>query len=340
MTSDGTDAENPGNVGNMGRGYVNALASVQAPTLPALRLKHWSWTDHDGDGQIAPGDVVTVNATFVNHLADAQQLSVGLTGLLPYPFLDFTGTEVQISTLDSGDSVAVALPFAVASDVPQNSYVQLLTRIRYGNVEDTPDRINFIINDSVGAVHTALRALYTATGGDSWRANTNWDINNVPTWDELLSWHGVLSVDNRFAGLHLPLNDLTLTGEFPAEFFELPLLQTLALSTNNITSPLPKGLGNFTSLRQLDLSLNQFHGPIPKELGNLLQLEVLKLDWMNGLTGPIPKELGNLTKLKHLNLQINLLSGEIPAELGNLSELLFLHISWNQLTGPDPPRAG
>ena len=339
MASDNIDAENPDHVGNMGRGYVNALASVQAPTLPAVRLKRWSWTwtDHDGDDQITVGDVVTVNATFVNHLADAQQLSIGLTGLLAYPFLDFTGTEVQISTLDSGDSVTVALPAMIASDIPQNSYVQLLTRIRYGNAEDTPDRINFIINDSVEAIHTALSALYTATGGDNWRVNTNWDINNIPTWDELLTWHGLLSIDGWLTGLYLPWNELL--GELPAEFFGLSLLQDLSLPLNSLTGPLPKELENWTSLRRLDLSYNHFRGTIPKELGNLPNLQVLRLNW-NILTGPIPKELGNLPELTHLALHVNQLSGEIPAELGNLSALLFLEIASTHVTGSIPPELG
>ena len=335
MASDNIDAENPGYVGNMGRGYVNALASVQAPTLPAVRLKRWSWTwtDRDGDDQITPGDTVTVNAAFVNHLADARQLSIGLAGLLSYPFLDFTGTEVQISSLDSGDSVTVALPAMVASDIPQNSYVRLLTRIRYGNAEDTPDRISFILNNSIESIHTALSALYTATGGDNWRVNTNWDINNVPTWDELKTWHGMLFIDGSLKGLYLPWNNLS--GELPAEFFGLSLLQTLALPSNSLTGPLPKEVGNLTKVKRLNLQINGLSGEIPAELGNLSNLLLLDLSG-NALTGQIPKKLGKLSRLKELHLGENSISGEIPAELGELSSVEVINLSHNKLTGQLP----
>ena len=95
LTSDNMDAENPGLGGQLGRGFVNALAAVQRPSSPAVRLKRWSWADGDGDRQIASGDVVTVTATVINYLSYASQLRVGLVGAEPYPFIDMTTARGQ-----------------------------------------------------------------------------------------------------------------------------------------------------------------------------------------------------------------------------------------------------
>ena len=79
LSSENMDAENPAYAGLLGRGYINAEAALQTPVLPAIRVKRWSWTDADGDSQITSGEEVTIMATMVNYLADARQLSVGLT---------------------------------------------------------------------------------------------------------------------------------------------------------------------------------------------------------------------------------------------------------------------
>ena len=125
LTSDNIDAENPGFAGQLGRGLVNALAAVQAPTFPAVRLKRWSWTDQDGDRMIESGDLVTVTATVVNYLSDARGLSVGLVGAEPYSFLDLTGAEVEVGFLAGGDSVEVEFGFRVTTDAPDNQRVRL-----------------------------------------------------------------------------------------------------------------------------------------------------------------------------------------------------------------------
>ena len=336
MASESIEAENPTYAGNAGRGYVDAYASVQPPALPAVRLKRWSWTDSDGDGNIAAGDEVTVSATFVNHLADAQQLSIGLMGLRPYSFLDLSSAEVPVSTINGGDSVEVSLPFTVSPDSPANTPVLLITRIRHGNMVDTPDRMSFIINPSIDSLHIALSAFYNATGGDGWIHR--WDISTVPTMEELLNWYGVRSTEGWFTGLNLRFNNLK--GVLPPEFSSgLSHLYELMFGFNDLYGEIPKELGNFSDLRQLELWYNKFDGEIPKELGNLTQLEVLMLEW-NNLTGVVPRELGNLRDLKVLTLSGNDLSGEIPVELGNLEKLERLGLSYNQLSGSIPPELG
>ena len=361
LSSENMDAQNPAFAGQLGRGYVNALAAIQEPTLPAVRLKRWNWTDRDGNREIASGDAVTITATVVNYLADASQLKVGIVGAEPYPFIDLATSEVNVGPLASGDSTEVRFEFTVATDAPVNQRVRFYTRIREGAHEDEADMLSFWVNRSLEVVHKSLSAFYTATGGDRWTYNDNWDITSVPSEEELQTWYGVglnegllvgLSLlDNNLTGMLPPelgsfpqlqwlfLDSNTLTGSIPPELGSLSQLQDLYLEANSLTGAIPPELGSLSRLIALSLRGNDLTGTIPTELGSLSQLQRLWL-WDNSLTGPIPSELGSLSQLEYLNLSNNTLTGPIPSELGSLSRLIALFLDSNTLTGPIPSELG
>ena len=141
---------------------------------------------------------------------------------------------------------------------------------------------------SVASDRAALVALYSATGGASWIARTNW-LSDRP----LDEWHGAsTNSGGRVARLELFNNQLT--GSIPAE------------------------LGDLTNLQMLNLDNNQLTGSIPTELGDLTNLEVLGL-YNNQLTGSIPAELGGLSNLERLWLSGNELTGCVPAGLRDVA---------------------
>ncbi len=110
----------------------------------------------------------------------------------------------------------------------------------------------------------ALLHLYHSTKGSHWKKNKGWNRTNTPC-----DWQGV-SCQNRH-------------------------------------------------VTRLYLSSNQLSGPIPKSIGNLSQLKSLSLD-SNKISGPIPESIGNLSQLKNLYLSDNQLScDEIPTSLKNSS---------------------
>ena len=334
LTSENIDLENPGFAGQLGRGLVNALAAVRVPTLPAVRLKRWSWTDQDGDRQIASGDVVTIKATVINYLSDASGLRVGLVGADPYTFLDMTTAEVDVGFLAGGDSTEIQFEFRVAADAPDNQRVRLYTSIRDGGFADGADQLSFRVNLSLEAVHRGLSAFYTATDGDNWILNDNWDITRVPSEEELAKWIGVGLNEGFLVGLVMGPNNLR--GTLPPELENLQNLLNLALFGNEgLTGPIPPQLGNLENLQRLVLLRNSLIGPIPPELENLEQLQVLNL-FGNSLSGSIPPELGNLKQLQELYLPSNSLSGSIPPELGNLGQLRELFLWGNSLSGSIP----
>ena len=295
LTSDNMDAENQAMAGQLGRGFVNALAAVQMPSVPAVRLQRWSWEDDDGDHMIASGDAVTVTASVVNHLSDARQLSVGLVPAEPYSFIDMTAAEASVGYLAGGDSAEVRLEFRVAADAPAHRQVRFFTRIRDGTFEDGADMLTLGVNLSQELVHRSLSALYTATGGDNWTHNDNWDITRVPTETELATWAGVILLEGWLVELALPDNNLT--GQLPPEIGNLPQLRRLDLNGNSLSGPIPPELGNLSQLRELGLSGNSLSGSVPPELGNLSQLRWLAL-FENSLTGVLPRSLMQLERLE------------------------------------------
>jgi len=361
LASEYIEAENPDQAGQLGHGYVNAEASLKTPIIPAVRLARWTWDDTDGDRMITSGEEVTIKAMFVNHLADAQELSIRLTGAESYPYIDLSNAEQMVGRLAHGDSTEVTLRFVVANDAPSSRMIRLYIRIRAGFFVDEPDQLSFGINARIELYHSALRALYMSTGGASWRRNRNWDITTVPTPSELAWWYGVEVRHGILSRLFLCSNNLTgtlpgelgnlqglrdlrlcynsISGGIPPELGNLTQLQYLSLWGNPLTGEIPNELGNLSQLRHLELHGSLLTGEIPPELGNLSHLQRLELH-TNSLTGDIPSELGNLTRLQRLNLNSNTLTGEIPRELGNLTQLQRLYVSSNSLTGEIPRELG
>ena len=337
LSSENMDAENPGYVGQLGSGYVNAEASLQAATVPAVRVKRWSWSDADGDGQINSGDQVTVDVTLINYLSAARSLTVELVAAESYPFITMTAAEYQVGSLERDDSTEVTFQFEVAADVPPNKSAQFYVRIRDGAFIDEVDAFRFGINRRPDLVHASLSAIYVATDGDNWTDNTGWDVTMVPAEEEFSNWYGIVTALGRV--VVLDLSDNNLTGTLPVEWGGLSELEFLWLFYNSLSGPIPVELGQLSELRVLDLEENSLTGEIPVELSQLAKLEELWLDH-NSLSGPIPAELGQLSKLVQLWLNRNSLLGPIPAELGQLSELELLELGDNSLSGPIPAELG
>ncbi|KAM5587555.1 receptor-like protein EIX1 [Rosa sericea] len=92
----------------------------------------------------------------------------------------------------------------------------------------------------------------------------------------------------------------------------LPLVNTIDLSSNNLSGEIPEEMRNLSNLGSLNLSRNLLTGKIPEDIGSLQRLQTLDLS-CNHLHGPIPLSMTYMTLLSKLNLSYNDLSGPIPS---------------------------
>jgi len=316
--------------GQLGRGFINAFASLTPQKFPGIRLRKWSWSDSDGDRQIDSHDEVTINMQIVNDLVDAHQLTLELVPANFYSFITVSPAMISIGSLANNDSMDVEFRLKVATDAGLSKVVQFYPRIREGAFVDDIEVLTFGINLRLNATFNALKALYNSTNGDHWHNNKNWDLTSIPTIESLDQWKGVSYT--KLSLTHLNLERNNLKGFLPKELGNLSQLQVMGLNTNSLTGGIPTELGNLENMNLLSLENNSLSGSIPSELGNLSNLLFMYLQ-NNLLSGTLPKELGQLTNLRKLNLSGNEFSGSIPPEIGQLSKLMDLNLSNNLLVG-------
>jgi hypothetical protein len=207
----------------------------------------------------------------------------------------------------------------------------------------------------------ALKALYNATGGDSWTKRTGWEnINSTATKDDVTTtWIGIKTIvdghitkidfyDNNLAGPLPPeISNLQwlkilsiyynkLSGQLPEEIGEMLALEQLCLSSNQLTGPLPETLGNLSNLRVFEFTGNSLNSAFPGEiLQKLSKLESIYL-YHCGLTGVVPDIFDSLPLFSYLDLSRNQLEGEIPQSISRLKNITTLSIGQNLFSGNLP----
>ena len=150
---------------------------------------------------------------------------------------------------------------------------------------------------------------------------------NAPVPEFIANFINLTSLHLSFCGLK---------GTFRENVFQIPTLQTLDLSNNELLQgALPDAIDNLTMLSRLDLSNGNFSGSIPNSMANLVQMVYLDMSF-NSFTGPIPS-FSMAKNLTQINLFHNKLTGQITSTHWNdLPNLVNLHLSFNSLEGSVP----
>ncbi|MFL0354521.1 immunoglobulin domain-containing protein [Xanthomarina sp. GH4-25] len=96
----------------------------------------------------------------------------------------------------------------------------------------------------------ALIALYNSTDGANWANNTNWN-----TAEPVSTWAGITVVNNHVT--RIDKNRGNLVGTLPIELQNLPYLEHLQLSRNNLSGTVPD-LTGLANLNFFNINLNDF----------------------------------------------------------------------------------
>ena len=176
-----------------------------------------------------------------------------------------------------------------------------------------------------------LDALYTQTDGAGWSNKTGW---GGATGTEC-SWYGISCDQSGSTVTSISLGSNNLVGKLPANLAILVNLQSINVSINLLTGPIPS-LTGLTNLQYFNAYINGLSGPLPSLSGltNLFYFDAA----FNYLSGSIPPIAG-LNNLATFRVSANHLSGSLPS-LSGLSNLGNFDVTGNQLTGSIPSLAG
>ncbi|PON42519.1 Leucine-rich repeat domain containing protein [Parasponia andersonii] len=173
---------------------------------------------------------------------------------------------------------------------------------------------------------------------------------NLVDWNQSMdccTWDGVSCHEGRVISLRLTGKSI-VGGIEDSSLFNLRYLESLDLSFNHFSTPIPSSLGKLTNLRYLNLSTAGFVGQIPIEIAHLTNLVTLDFstDSLVFLEIPRPKLenpnlsmlVHNLSKLEELYLDGVNISARgrdwCQALSSSLPNLRVLSLSYCSLSGP------
>ncbi|XP_024984312.1 receptor-like protein 7 [Cynara cardunculus var. scolymus] len=134
----------------------------------------------------------------------------------------------------------------------------------------------------------------------------------------------------------LKLKYTNLRGKLPENIFNLPYLEELDMSFNDLVDRFPKVNTSISiPLKWLDLSYTNLSGEIPKSISHLKSLNHLVLSHTN-LSGEILDSISHLKSLNYLDLSYIKLSRELPKSFCHLKSLNTLLLNSCGLMGPFP----
>ncbi|ERN14212.1 receptor-like protein kinase HSL1 [Amborella trichopoda] len=178
-----------------------------------------------------------------------------------------------------------------------------------------------------GQILLRLRACLSDPNG----VFASWDGAN----DTPCNWTGISCNPITSAVEAINLDNLNLSGDFPAMACQIPTLKNLSLGDNNLGNGISqRDISLCFRLHYLNLGYNIFSGPLPEFLPEFAELRWLNLSGCN-FSGDIPASFGQFPRLQNLTLGNNLLNGTIPPFLTNLTDLIALEIGYNPFT-PSP----
>lgn len=191
-----------------------------------------------------------------------------------------------------------------------------------------------------------LREFFDTTHGTTWSVSSGWTVSaDYCSWHGVTcNGAEVIEIDlgnNNLTGtpassifrlprlrvLSLPSNRLTFSFRGISAATSLTTLDLSSTGLNSVA-----GIQQVPSLQELHLTDNDLSGVFPAEILELQDLRRLYLN-SNTISGRLPSSVRSLNNLEELYLFGNRLSGQIPVTLGSLTRLKELVLSENNFDG-------
>ncbi len=123
---DDIDALNPIYAKKLGKGRINAYASLTNTDSKSIRLESVEYIE-DGDGAFEPDETIQIKAHFVNYLNPINAVSINLTCSSQYVTVENGSFSTSsIGTLEIFDNSSSLFSIKVLNTVPQNTNVVLM----------------------------------------------------------------------------------------------------------------------------------------------------------------------------------------------------------------------
>lgn len=123
-----------------------------------------------------------------------------------------------------------------------------------------------------------------------------------------------------------------IEGSIPEEIGDLPHLEVIYLSSNQLSGSIPSTIFNNSVLQDLDLSHNHLSGSLPSNIcEGIPRLVTLYLN-DNDFSGKMPSDWYQCKESEELQLS-GLKGGYIPNSFQNLTNLQVLYLGYNNLQG-------
>ncbi|KAJ6753329.1 hypothetical protein OIU79_026209 [Salix purpurea] len=168
---------------------------------------------------------------------------------------------------------------------------------------------------------------------ESWNEESI-DFNGCPS-----SWNGIVCNGENIAGV--VLDNLGISADVDLSVFaNLTLLVKLSMANNSITGKIPDNvdsISGFVSIQSLDLSRNSFSGPLPMSLARLNNLVYLNLS-SNEFTKRIPKGFELISSLQVFDLHGNMFDGHLDGLFFLETNASHVDISGNMLVSSSSQR--
>lgn len=256
-------------------GYIGAGAGPQDAILKLGNLKSGQYTLEfqmyipagkgayfNIQGEIPDGNITGVyNSSNINFNEGGN--NPGLGEDYTQPTYSFEYPESQwfkfsiFFDLDSGDlpTYQLSINGEVANETPMQFQAdRVLGGIDFyahdANNEYWIDDVLFSEIKVPSSETTALQDLYNNTNGTSWKDQTNWN-----TTKPVSSWFGVTVKNGHVSKLLLNLNNLD--GNIPASILNLPFLEEINISRNNLSGVLP-AFRKIATINNVNIAKNDF----------------------------------------------------------------------------------